>query len=453
MVTADFISNRHFATCGIIESVEPVKGSGSERSKVLIASSATYPTNDMDNNGKNKRRRNGVPTFINAVTGRLTGTSWAIIVTAIVLILYIITRENKGGGSMNDDGMGGRAQNPKFHHVLDQMVESTSNGADGDDGVVLDLKNKLKGFDNIDSSDLKIDFPDKPPAIKKGLPAPKPKEFPVDLIYKPDLQCPDEPHILFLVTTTPEEVLARTAIRRSWGNRKGVSTASILGMTWRTVFVMGRSKIKDEQIKREAQHFGDVLQGEFEDIKTEETRKTMMGFQWASNDVIRTCQPKYIFKTNAKVYIHVPLVINWIQDKLGSAPNLYVGKLLREDHPIRDKLDPYFVPRPDYPGNVFPNMARGPLYMISMDVVQRMVSKFGQITPIAMEDAYVGLLAASVGVQLTDDDHFVLIKKPSNFCHYRNMMIVFDIEPTEIMSVYDVVEQGHRKSECGDRGF
>ena len=160
-----------------------------------------------------------------------------------------------------------------------------------------------------------------------------------------------------------------------------------------------------------------------------------------------------MFKTNVRVYINLPLIVPWIKNKLKTETDLYVGKLLRDDHPIRDKTDPFFVPYSDFSGSVFPKIARGPLYMISMDVVQRMVKNFGYVTPIAMEDAYVGLLANSLGVPVKDDDHFVLIKRPSNFCHYRNMMFVFDIEPTEVIHVYSVVEEKHRYGECMDRGF
>ncbi|XP_022099177.1 UDP-GalNAc:beta-1,3-N-acetylgalactosaminyltransferase 1-like [Acanthaster planci] len=464
MVTADFITKRHFAAYEVSMSGEPDSTHAPGKGKVLVASSATVQPTDMSN-GKGKKRRGRVPSFINPLTGRPTSLALAVIILAAVLIVYLMSRA-KGGGSA--DSIDERAKNPKFQHILVPADDPRGlNVADevnfphvqrpnvaGQDEAV----GKALAFPKIPPPPGRKPLPQAPDANRKKPelprdPPPKPKEFPVNVIRKPNLLCPDKPYVLFLVVCLPNEVLARTAVRRTWGAPNGIAEAKSLALSWRAVFVMGRTAAKDDQIERESNNYGDILQGEFDDLSSEVTRKVMLGFQWSDKDIPDSCRPLYVFKTNIRVYINLPLIVPWIQDKLKMASNLYVGKMLREDRPIRDTQDPLYVPNQDYPGNVFPNLARGPLYMLSMDVVQRMVPHFGSVTPIAMEDAYVGVLANYVGAPITNDDHFVLLKKPKNFCHYRHMMFVFDIEPTELVHVYKVVEEKHRYSECTDRGF
>ncbi|XP_038045551.1 UDP-GalNAc:beta-1,3-N-acetylgalactosaminyltransferase 1-like [Patiria miniata] len=465
MVTAaDFLTKRHFVTYEFHSmSGEPESAHAGEKEKVLVASSATVQPTDM-NNGKNKKRRGRVPSFVNPLTGRPTTLALAAMLFAVVLIVYLISRPKEEGSAAAIDE---RAKNPKFHHILVPADDPHGLDAGGREDLNFNRMHRPNVFQAAGGEQpaqaQAFQIPKLPPPGWKNQPQgpnklppephPKPKEFPVDVIHTPELQCPEKPYVVFLVVCLPSEVLARTAVRRSWGIPKGIAEAKELSMSWRTVFVMGRTEAKDAQIERESKSYGDVLQGDFEDLSSEVTRKVMLGFQWAIKDIPMSCRPSYIFKTSIKVYINLPLIVPWITDKLNKASDLYVGKTLREDRPIRDKEDPLYVPSADYPRNFFPNIARGPLYMLSMDVVHKMVPKFGHITPIAMEDAYVGLLAYNVGVPITDDDHFVLIKRPKNFCHYRNMLFVFDIEPTEVMHVYNVVEEKHRYSECTDRGF
>ncbi len=399
---------------------------------------------------------NYVNVLINPVTGRPTNLVYIVAGVILIWIIYV----NHYRGSSDD------VSNPKLSkhgdERLDEFVEP----------LALDRPVKfnpdLIPFQHLvhPRQDMKAILPPemlkhgkkeiRVPPDRENLPRPMPKKFPVDLQHKPlvnSLKCPMTTYVLVIITTLPSEVKLRNAIRRTWGSPKNFGEIKITGLSWMVIFAVGNGDSEqDKIIAAESEDYGDVLQGRFDDTGVEDTRKTMMVFKWITDWLLQYqgCRPAFVLKAPAKVYIHIPKVLDWIAHTVKDLQKVYRGKLLRRDEPIRVEEDPLYVSPEDYAKDTFPDMIRNPVYLFSTDVIEQMVTQFTKITPIAMEDSYIGLLANSTGIKPVDDEHFLLMQRPSNICHYKHMMFVYNVAPSEQVHVFNVVEKGHMADHCND---
>ena len=410
--------------------------------------------------------------FINPITGRPTNLTIIIVGVILLWIVYVTHYRGKADDMANpkltklgddvpvyeesrkdkdtpfdhvDRKVGFNPDLIPFPHLVHQQQRS---GAGGDNVVIPGGLGNIGGVPHGNNL---------VPVARQNIPRPKPKEFPVEVLLTPELnaaKCPVITYILLVVTSLPIEATLRNSIRRTWGNPNNFGELKITGLTWRVVFALGTgsSEIDDEKIVRENEKYGDIIQGKFDDTGVEDTRKSMMVFKWITEVLSKHagCRPAFVLKTPAKVYIHIPYVLDWTAHKVKDMQNVYRGKLLRKDLPIRVKEDPLYIPPEDFAGDTFPDIIRNPVYFFSTDVIEGMVQRFGKITPIAMEDSYLGLLANDMGVKPTNDDNFLLMQRPRNICHYKKMMFVFDVTPAEQVHVFNVVERGHMGETCRD---
>ena len=71
-----------------------------------------------------------------------------------------------------------------------------------------------------------------------------------------------------------------------------------------------------------------------------------------------------------------------------------------------------------------------------------------KVTPIALEDAYVGILTTRAGFEPQDNDHFVMLRRPSNICHHLKMFFVYDILPYEHLEIFKSMKKALTRPEC-----
>ncbi len=192
---------------------------------------------------------------------------------------------------------------------------------------------------------------------------------------------------------------------------------------------------------------GDILQGGFKDTPFESTRKFEMALTWV-NQNMNNCRPKFILKTQENIFHNMHAIIPWLMDRYAGEKGVYIGKILRKDRPIRDHDDPMRVDVSDYNGEFYPDMIQGPVYMFSQDVFTNLYNYMTSVTPIAPEDAYIGLLAAKGRAYPKHNDHFLLLKRPSNMCHHLKMFFVYDIMPIEHIEIFKGLGRARDSNEC-----
>ncbi|XP_071821331.1 uncharacterized protein [Apostichopus japonicus] len=278
---------------------------------------------------------------------------------------------------------------------------------------------------------------------------PLPKVFPVAEILTPKVEeCPTvNPFLLVIVVTHANQSKHRNSIRRTWGKPSNFQKVALrTAMPWWVIFSMGTEDGTEESIREEQKAHGDILQGDFVDHESEETRKTMQAFKWIAEHLPASCRPSFILKTECSIFVNTPVLTKWITEHFSQSLATYVGKLIRDDVPIRDLRSSLYVPEHDYIRDVFPSFIQGPSYLLSMDVVTAMAALFRQITPIAMEDAYIGLLAEKLGQAPKNEDKFKVTDRPQNVCHYLEMMMMRVRKATVHHQIFNVVN--HRDPTC-----
>ncbi|XP_074651396.1 beta-1,3-galactosyltransferase 5-like [Tubulanus polymorphus] len=281
-------------------------------------------------------------------------------------------------------------------------------------------------------------------AYMEHIEKPNVKDFPVKYILSPNVTCVEPVDMIVLVRTEPKSANFRNGIRMTWGLPSNFAKSPIKPVfKWKTIFIMASSgdNYDDVVIKEHAEN-NDVIQGDFFESKYEDTRKLMMGMKWLAEKMTQ-CPPKYVLKVADNTYVNIPLLTAWASKKFPIARDLYVGRILRKDQPIRDKTHPLYVSRNDYRPKYFPDIIQGPAYLFSGDVITRMVPLFKSVTPIAMEDAYIGILAEKISVTPLHNERFhltnvkALSHRKEDACHQIRIFFIHGIESVQHLVIFN----------------
>ncbi|XP_064650160.1 beta-1,3-galactosyltransferase 1-like [Lineus longissimus] len=280
------------------------------------------------------------------------------------------------------------------------------------------------------------------------IPKPNVKKFPVNLVVRPKVDC-KELLLVILVSSDMDGYQARNAIRQTWGTQDNYKKFKGKQKMWQTVFVMGRSNDRnDDLIRDENERNGDIIQADFMESKQEETRKFMVGVTWIVQK-LSPCKPTFLLKVPDHEYINMPSMLAWITSKYKTAPrNIYLGKMIRLDQPIRDETNPLYVSRKDYPQKFFPDLIEGPVYFFSFDVIQKMRPLFGVQIPIAMEDGYIGIMMKRLGIRPRNNERFHKMNFVDQACQHLYMILVHNLKPLEQLTLFDNINRDSASGEC-----
>lgn len=116
----------------------------------------------------------------------------------------------------------------------------------------------------------------------------------------------------------------RTAIRQTWGSSEAVSPLKVA-----LVFALGSKaggEAAQEAVHQEAEQFGDILQGDFEDTYMNLTLKSTMALKY----VAAACgggkkAPRFVMKTDDDIFINVPLLVSSMLKELKGAKRIITG--------------------------------------------------------------------------------------------------------------------------------
>lgn len=247
--------------------------------------------------------------------------------------------------------------------------------------------------------------------------------------------------LLILVFTKPEHNYERFVARKSWI----INTPNDFAM----LFVMGKpDDTIIENVNQEFENFQDILIGNFKDQKRSETTKFMMALMWFSQ-LQNVCKvPRYVLKTADNIYINMAALSYWIKNELPMTKNLYLGRVVRRDEPVRNRNDLRYVPRSAFQDFVFPDYLNGPQYLFSADVMHRMAYVTRLVFPIAVEDAYIGLLCHRLEIRPIWDENFHLLMKTTNICVNAKLLFIFCKSAKEMSRLHKEINNSKRYLQC-----
>jgi len=199
--------------------------------------------------------------------------------------------------------------------------------------------------------------------------------------------------LLILVATAPDNIDRRKAIRKTWASDPSMK------VRWKTMFLIGQAKnsIQEEYLEAESLMYNDLIRGAQRDTYQNLTLKTQMGLEWAA----KYCDFQFVMKADDDVFVNPYRLMGYLGNPVTPKTKLYLGYVRRSAVPHRQGK--YGVSMEAYNKTRYPKFCGGVGYVLSSDLVLKMVQMFDAKKPLNLEDVYIGTLVERLGV--TDVRH------------------------------------------------
>ena len=234
--------------------------------------------------------------------------------------------------------------------------------------------------------------------------------------------------VLLLISSAPNNVYKRQAIRGTWGQK-----CQDVDSDFRCLFVLGKSAIAkhNEQLREENDQHGDILQFGFMDAYSNLTYKTLSSLYWVNK---RCSVVNYVMKTDDDMFVNTEL----LPKVLSKAPSSQFmgGYCWSKSHPNRDVRSKWFVSLRSFQHALFPPMCSGTGYVMSTDVVRKVLVASEDTPFFHLEDVYVALCLQKIGIQPVRLPGFNNMFVRFEPCRYRHGVITSHEVPSHILEKY-----------------
>ncbi|XP_071521557.1 beta-1,3-galactosyltransferase 1-like [Panulirus ornatus] len=202
--------------------------------------------------------------------------------------------------------------------------------------------------------------------------------------------------IINFVATAPWEVMARSHIRRLWGNKKWLNMTG-----FKTIFLLGEARDLQqmENVREESNKYHDMIQISFLDTYDNLTLKIMSGLHWI-NTFCST--PAWVLKSDSDVLVNIFALSSFLHkyDEINhQRRNNFLCKKNGPVKPCRKFCEKKWqVSLKEYPFYLYPVYCLGPGYIIPRRLVATLYQAANKTHPFRMEDVYyTGLIPAELG--------------------------------------------------------
>ncbi|XP_041659532.1 beta-1,3-galactosyltransferase 2-like [Cheilinus undulatus] len=247
------------------------------------------------------------------------------------------------------------------------------------------------------------------------------------------------PFLVLLITTEAQQVEARNVIRQAWGNESvapGFFHLFLLGINYRALGVTTQ-----KMLEAESNRHHDIIQQDFSDTYNNLTIKTLMGLNWVA---LHCPQVSYVMKTDSDMFVNTEYLIHSVlQPKMKPKTDYFTGHILENQTPFRDKNNKWYMPSELYPGNRYPTFCSGTGYVFSGDLATKLYQASMNIPHIHLEDVYVGLCLAKLGVKPTPPPSPVLFhnwRVSYSSCRYSRLVTSHGFHPDEILKYWRLLQ-------------
>ncbi|KAM9727919.1 N-acetyllactosaminide beta-1,3-N-acetylglucosaminyltransferase 2 isoform 1-T2 [Menidia menidia] len=262
------------------------------------------------------------------------------------------------------------------------------------------------------------------------------RSYPV-VVDQPEL-CRDPPFLLLAVKSLAPHFDRRQAIRQSWGRAGAIANRTVV-----TVFLLGNATAVDhhpdlsEMLLYEGLRHRDIVQWDFRDSFFNLTVKEVLFLDWIQ---ARCPDAAFIFKGDDDVFVNTYRILDFLKGLPGpKARDLFVGDVITNAGPHRDKKVKYFIPESLFVG-AYPPYAGGGGYLYSGDIAARLHNVSQHVALYPIDDVYTGMCLRKLG--LAPDKHkgfrtFNIEEKyRANPCAYRSLMLVHPRTPQEMIQIW-----------------
>lgn len=302
------------------------------------------------------------------------------------------------------------------------------------------LNDTSVGFDPC-QADLRVttkikDYNSLPQRFKDFLIYMRCRSYPLK-VDQPDI-CKEPPFLLLAIKSLAPHFDRRQAIRESWGRAGSLRNNTIV-----TVFLLGNATSVDhhpdlsEMLQYESRRHKDIIQWDYRDSFFNLTVKEVLFLEWIQT---RCPGARFIFKGDDDVFVNTYRILNFLKDLPESkAKDLFVGDVITNAGPHRDKKVKYFIPESLYVGT-YPPYAGGGGYLYSGDIAARLHNVSQHVALYPIDDVYTGMCLRKLGLAPEKHKGFrtfnIEEKYRSNPCAYNSLMLVHPRTPQEMIQIW-----------------
>ena len=245
------------------------------------------------------------------------------------------------------------------------------------------------------------------------------KNITMDVLNEGDQTSCNDLTVLFMVSSELSHQTRRNVIRSTWINQTHWKKYNQQrDVSFGMLFIVGRStnKTQKELIMNESRMHGDLLVLDLEESFYSLSYKVMIGFQW----ITKHCKGyKFLLKGDDDIFVNIHALMELLHEPTTPQHNLYVGNTMSVAEVVRNGR--YGVSREEYSRDNYPRYNSGGGFVLSSDVVSSMIPHFNWITPLKIDDAYMGGLVLKAGIDCIYDKRFHMYDQG---CVFRNRTIV-----------------------------
>lgn len=258
-------------------------------------------------------------------------------------------------------------------------------------------------------------------------------------------KCKHKPFLLLAIKSLIPHFDRRQAIRESWGKEIKSGDATVV-----RVFLLGETPPEDHypdlsaMLKFESDSHHDILLWNHRDTFFNLTLKEVLFLKWVSN----TCpDAQFIFKGDDDVFVNTHQILDYLKSLTKEkAKDLFVGDVIKDAGPHRDKKVKYYIPESIYEGS-YPPYAGGGGFLYSGDLALRLTNISDQVLLYPIDDVYIGMCLQKLGLAPEKHKGFKTFdideKQRSNICSYTNLMLVHSRKPQEMIKIWTDLQNPH----------
>lgn len=229
------------------------------------------------------------------------------------------------------------------------------------------------------------------------------------------VDCNLQYRLVVLISSNAPHISRRNTIRAVWGNRTMWKTKE----PWTVVFVLGATNDKSllSEIRKEARQYRDIILEDVDEDFYQLSRKVMIGLQWA----ITRFNGKFdfILKGDDDVFVHMDRLIKKLASNRFKGKH-YIGQVMM-DQPV-ERSGRYALTKLEHPNNNFDPYCSGGGYILSRDVITKIIPYFNWTHPLKIDDAYIGqLVFRRAGVTAYGPRGFYMW---NTWCEYDRRLLV-----------------------------
>lgn len=280
------------------------------------------------------------------------------------------------------------------------------------------------------------DYNTLPPRFKDFLLYMHCRSYPIT-VDQPDI-CSEPPFLLLAIKSLAPHFDRRQAIRQSWGKAGVVANRTVV-----TIFLLGNATLEDnfpdlsEMLHYESTNHNDIIQWDYRDSFFNLTVKEVLFLDWIQ---ARCPGARFIFKGDDDVFANTYHIMDFLKGlSEPKAKDLFVGDVITNAGPHRDKKVKYFIPESLFTGT-YPPYAGGGGYLYSGDIAARLQNVSQHVALYPIDDVYTGMCLRKLGLAPEKHKGFrtfnIEEKYRSNPCAYKSLMLVHPRTPQEMIQIW-----------------